>query len=164
MKKSRKQVFSFNLSVFWKHYGTLGWLLGLYHFSPANSITVPRGSGRPHVNFKSTVKLSLKNTWDKTVRIFSKQTNSDTVCCFCSSTQFHKIQALNNVLFWKVYDVSTQLPKMQFIKPPGYSISNSKFSLLFLNNHRVILLVFLSTTSSVISADADIFVPFRTLI
>lgn len=40
------------------------------------------------------------------------------------ATVFHglsgvSVEAINNALFWKDYDVSTQLPKTQFFKPPG---------------------------------------------
>lgn len=29
------------------------------------------------------------------------------------------VQSMNNALFWKDYDASTQLSKVQFFKPPG---------------------------------------------
>lgn len=103
------------------------------------------GSSRPHVNVRSSAKLSLKTHERGNCENALKTDNTFTSMRSVSTPLrvLRGIQPMNNAPLWKrlwcIY--SKEKKKCYFFfKTPR--ISNSKFSLLFLNNHWVILLVF----------------------
>lgn len=91
---------------------------------------------------------------------------------FALKVSSHSVRGLSFCVFrrvqrvWKKRVTSHGQRNCNPLAPPpsGWSASNSKFPLLFLNNHWVISLVFPSTTSSALCADADVLVPLRTSI